>query len=84
MTKEEAKEKLVLLINEIAGCKANELVARWCCQCSSQTELRMDLPALLDELVAEKRIQEVTYVLKTMDYREKSFYLPLCESINVK
>lgn len=42
-----------------------------------------DLIQLIDELINEKKIIEVEYVLPTMDYRVKSFLLPFGTNIMV-
>jgi hypothetical protein len=77
ITKEELKDKIVELITEVQGCKATELVTK------SQFNLDMiralevyDLPTVLAELLHERRLIEVEYVLPQLNFRAKSFLLP--------
>lgn len=77
ITKEELKNKIVEVITEVQGCKATELVTK------SQFGLDMiqglevhDLPTLLAELLHERRLVEVEYVLPQLNFRAKSFLLP--------
>ena len=79
MTKEKIKELLVDHITAFQGCKATELAVL-----IPQTDFRpFNFMDLIEELIAEKRIIEISYVLSNMDYREKSFYLPGDTKINI-
>jgi hypothetical protein len=64
MTKEQAKDLIVKHITDVQGCKSIEF-AFW-----------SNVSELLNELISEKRIIEIAYVLPNMSYREKSFLLP--------
>ncbi len=73
MDKQEAKSAIVNCIADTQGCKALELI------CNERLTLvitQFDMAELLQELVDEKQIIEVAYVLPSMSFREKSFYLP--------
>jgi len=76
MTKDEAKDLIVEHITNVQGCKSTELAAAWAASSHGEHGFVDDLEPILEELIAEKRIVEVSYVLANMDYREKSFYLP--------
>jgi hypothetical protein len=75
MNKDEAKDLIVEHITRVQGCKSTELAAAWSASLNGE-HTSVELGSLLEELIAEKRIVEVSYVLANMEYREKSFYLP--------
>lgn len=79
MTKNEAKNIIIGMINEKQGCKATELAADLVLM---NFENHKPL-SLLNELVQEKRIIEIEYILPQMDYRVKSFYLPIGAKVRV-
>lgn len=81
MTKDDAKNILVGKITSLQGIKATQLAV--------EEEITLGLsefnvPALLEELVAEKRLIEIEYTLPDMDWRLKSFYLPVGSKVSVK
>lgn len=79
MTTEEVKDRLVEEIVSAQGIKGPHLAA-------AEDILSMedfDFPQVLDELVAEGRVVEVEYVLPTMSYRAKSFFLPAGTKVRV-
>lgn len=73
MDKQEAKQAIVDCITDVQGCKATELI---CNERLASVVTQFNMVELLQELVNEKQIIEVAYVLPSMSYREKSFYLP--------
>lgn len=72
VSSQEAKQRLVNIITEKQGMKAVELagLAALSFSCDESVVL------LLDELVREKSIVEVEYVLPNMSYRIKSMFFP--------
>lgn len=48
------------------------------------SKLDVDIGVLLNELVEQKRIVEIEYVLPQMHYRIKSLYLPKGTEISIK
>ena len=80
MDKQEAKQLVIDRITELQGCKATELAA--------SLELvkvfeQFSFPELLEELINGGQIIEVAYVLPSMNYREKSFLLPVDTKIKI-
>lgn len=71
MTTDQAKQVLVDKIVGLQGLKATELATEVAVELQE-----FDVPKLLDELVAEKRIIEIQYTLPDMNWRHKSFYFP--------
>jgi len=71
--KEKVKEWIVDFVVSKQGCKAMDL-------CVNIAELYgkfdFDIGLLVEELVKEKRLVEVEYILPSMSYRVKSFLLP--------
>lgn len=76
MNKDEAKDLIVEHIARVQGCKGTDLAAAWAASSHGEHRFIEDLDSIIEELIIEKRIVEVSYVLSNMDYREKSFYLP--------
>ena len=81
MTKQDAKNILIGKITSLQGIKATQLAA--------EEEIAVglasfDVPQLLEELVAEKRLIEIEYSLPDMNWRLKSFYLPVGTKLSVK
>lgn len=74
MTRDEIKNLIVSHIDDVQGCKAIELVV-WYGK-DGRLGNQLDILEMIDELIEEKRIVEVSYALAKMNYREKSFYLP--------
>ena len=73
MTKEEAKMLIVSVVESCQGCKAMELTSKeklW------QVIVEFHLNELLEELIRDKQLIEVEYILSSMSYRTKSFLLP--------
>lgn len=79
MNKQEAKQAIIKYIESIQGCKATELVS----QESLIPVFKKFGLYILQELVDEKQIIEFNYVLPSMSYREKSFYLPKGTKVKV-
>lgn len=80
MTKDEAKAALLDKIVGLQGIKVTQL--------ASEPEIVMglqgfDIPDLLDEMVQEGKIMEIEYVLPDMQWRCKSFYLPVGTKVRV-
>lgn len=73
MNKQSAKQAIIDCITDVQGCKATELI---CKERLASVVTQFNMVELLQELVNEKQIIEVAYVLPSMSYREKSFYLP--------
>ena len=76
------KDVLVRTVVEAQGLKATELANLFLDDLSPE-EARavrhredLDLPRLMRELVEDGELVEVEYVLPTMNYRAKSFFLP--------
>lgn len=75
ISKEEAKDILIQYCTH--GIKNTDIVLELSLYCAAFPELsKMDIPELLEELVQENRLVEIEYVLPSMEYRIKSFYLP--------
>lgn len=72
ISKDEAKQRIVDKITELQGVKATHLIPDL-----DREVIDHEVPQLLEELVQEKRIVEICYVLPQMKWREKSFYLPI-------
>ncbi len=80
--RENAKQLVVDAVTNLQGCKATELAARVSIDLSDVLDT-LDLPTILEELVREKRLIEVSYILPTMTYRLKSFYLPCNTDVHI-
>jgi len=78
------KQEMINIISEIIcekqGCKGTELASdkRFAL---ADYDGKLDL---IDEMVREKIIVEVSYSIPNMSYRKKSFYLPGGSRIDVK
>jgi hypothetical protein len=90
MTKDQIKQRIVAIITDRQGCKAMELASSLDILSATQpgTEYRkssgdFNLLELMNELVAERKVVEVEYVLPNLSYRAKSFYLPASTTIQV-
>jgi len=75
ITKNELKQKIVDIITEVQGCKATELSTNLSIDVLNALEVH-DLPTILAELLHERRLVEVEYVLPQLSFRAKSFLLP--------
>ncbi len=76
LTKEEAKDILVQYCS--AGIKNTELVLELSLYCAAFPDLsKHDISELLEELVREDRIVEIEYILPSLEFRVKSFFLPV-------
>jgi hypothetical protein len=75
ITKDELKQKIVDIITEVQGCKATELSTKLTIDVLNALEIH-DLPTVLAELLHERRLVEVEYVLPNLSFRAKSFLLP--------
>jgi len=84
MTKEEAKSLIVSTVERTQGCKATQVL------CLVENEGDMILLArdynvveLIAELVKERKLVEVEYILPAMNYRVKSFLLPALTKVMI-
>ncbi len=75
------KRVIVDIVTRKQGCKATELVAFIAEEDSSLIE-HFDVE-LIEQMVSEKLLVEVEYVLTEMTYRTKSFLLPPGTQVNV-
>lgn len=78
--REEAKTYLAELINLLQGIKSTELCAR---EDVVLPLINFEVPPLLEELVEERRITEIEFVLPQLSYRIKSFYLPKGSEVRI-
>jgi hypothetical protein len=79
MTIQEAKDLIVQTAIDKQGMKATELVT-----CIVEVVMTgIDIPRLIDDLVKEKILIEVEYVLPTMNFQCKSFLLPADSRVRV-
>ena len=72
MTKQ--KKLIIKTVNDMQGCKISQLIAH-----KNLLHLILDgadIAAMVQELVDDGDLVEVSYVLPQMPYREKSFLLP--------
>ncbi len=72
-------DKLVAKVESLQGCKAVELMV----------ELTNEYhpaawPDVLTEAIAAKKVVEIEYVLPSLDFRVKSFILPIGTEITIK
>jgi hypothetical protein len=78
-TLETLKKNLKQIVTDVQGCKETELALKLV-EAHQAAGFPLPEPDLvfkaLDELVAEKELVRVSYVLFELNYREKSFYLP--------
>ena len=74
MTRDEAKKAIIQVIADSQGCKSAELVAKLANNCSDALEF--EIPALLEELFNEKKIEEMEYILPNIPHRIKSLFFP--------
>lgn len=81
MTKDEFKDVLVKEVEICQGCKATELVSKVVAK--GMVELAHTIDSCIEELVKERRLVEVDYVLPNMGYRSKSFLLPAGSVVKV-
>lgn len=76
------QNRIVEIVNSSQGLKGTELAVKLATEfLSIQSE---SIIHWIDSCVEEGLIQEIEYVLPNMDYRIKSFYLPMGTSIIVK
>ena len=75
MTFEEFKQVIVDTVTDVQGCKATELIAHVAGKLEEEFP-NHDFMRALEDLLKAGELEEVEYVLPTMDYRTKSFILP--------
>jgi hypothetical protein len=76
ISREEAKDILVQYC--MHGIKNTDIVVELSMYCAAFPDLaKMDIPDLLEELVKENKLIEIEYILPQVDYRIKSFFLPV-------
>ena len=80
MTRDEAKKIIIQVITDSQGCKSVELIAKLANNCSDALEF--EIPALLEELFDEKKIEEMEYILPNIPYRVKSLFFPAGTTFN--
>lgn len=76
MTRDEAKLIIDLTVAELQGCKSLELIAKLGMNHPDIFNSAYEIDDLICELVKEKKLYEVEYILPNMKYRVKSFLLP--------
>lgn len=64
------------IVTEAQGMKATELVVEVARQLHGAGLKQEDIPAAFERLVIQNKLVECEYVLPSMDYRLKSFYMP--------
>lgn len=84
MTKAEMSQLIIETIERLQGCKGTELAFEIGRQTEGERFSWGNVPDLLDELVEQKKIREVEYVLPSLNYRCKSYYLPANTEIRVR
>lgn len=82
MTNDQLKQELCDIINEEGPIKMTELIVRIAKELVRDINIEQIFVAL-DDLVREKEVVEVEYVLPAMNYRTKSMYFPKGTEINV-
>ncbi len=82
MTKNEAKDLLVTVIEDSTGIKATVLITAE--ELDSIRSTKWNIPDLLDELVVENRICEIEFALPKSNQRLRSFYLPIGSGVYLK
>jgi len=70
---EELKDLICRVVTEKQGIKATALAA---VKDFLPYHKEFDIPAVTDQLIEEKRLLEIEYILPRMSYRIKSFLLP--------
>lgn len=84
MTREEIKKYIIELV-ENGPIKATEIAGHYpLIKMVRESNLDLDIPILLNELVEQDRILEIEYVLPKMDYRIKSIYMPKGTEVVIK
>ena len=76
MNNTELKDLIVEHVIKTQGCKGPELASALTASSYPDHCLVQDLYNALEDLLAEKRIIKISYVLPYTEYRENSFYLP--------
>lgn len=79
MTRQQAKEAIIMEVTECQGCKATQLIANL-----SLDVLEHNLPDMIEELIVEGKLKVIEYVIPRMTYRTKQFLLPIGTEINIK
>jgi len=82
------KDEIVRIVTEYQGMKATELVTYIPLTIHTKKDLLWvttteNIIAAINELVKERRLVEVEYVLPNMSYRVKSFLLPAGTQLDV-
>lgn len=82
--KDELKVEILEIINSKQGCKQTDLIPAL----SRKIILKINnvngiIFQAINELVEEKKIVRIEYILSSMPYREKSFLLPLCDYVKI-
>jgi hypothetical protein len=81
------KNLIVEIVNGKQGCKSLELAAEVVIRSKDPDNLDFStdqIVSAIDDCVKEGRLTEIEYVLSTMDYRAKSFYLPADTKVTVR
>lgn len=73
ITKDEAKKILIEWCE--SGVKATEMITKLM-DVRPDVFGNMNIPELMEELVRENKIVEIEYVLPSLNFRIKSFFLP--------
>uniref|UniRef100_A0A6M3L8D9 Uncharacterized protein n=1 Tax=viral metagenome TaxID=1070528 RepID=A0A6M3L8D9_9ZZZZ len=78
--KELLKDRILELVNN--GIKGTELVVKIISE--SDVLIHTDVVKVIEELMEQGEMIEIDYVLPSMEYRIKSFYLPKGTSISIE
>ncbi len=75
---EKIRQEITKLVTERQGCKATELAVAAVRTLINRVDAReLDkIPDIIDQMIREKELLEVEFVLPMMDWRCKSFLLP--------
>ena len=77
--KDELKVEILEIINSKQGCKQTDLIPALSRKIILKINNVNRIFQAINELVEEKKIVRIEYVLSSMPYREKSFLLPPCD-----
>jgi hypothetical protein len=70
------RKAIVEMVEEEQGIKATELIPQIAIRHPELIIVLNEMPDTLEQLVHEGELVEVEYVLHTMNYKSKSWYLP--------
>jgi hypothetical protein len=70
------RKAIIEMVEEEQGVKATELVPQIAIRHPELIIVLNEMPDVLEQLVHEGELVEVEYILHTMSYKSKSWYLP--------